>query len=149
MGKFTNAQRTYLRQLVIEAEIQRFSRPEAKTFIETKFGQGISYETFDKIKAGIKRHALKRLNELKKSRTGYIDQYFQRIDEILKYQQHQWRLYHLHPDKPLIQKLCLQELHALTVTLANLYDALPAISEIAGTMGSSQLEAPQLEEPIG
>jgi hypothetical protein len=149
VGKFTHTQRTHLRQLIVEAEIQRFSRPEAKTFVETKFGQPLSYRTYDKIKQGIKLNASKRLDELKKSRTAYIDQYFQRIDEILKYQEYQWRLYHSHPDRPLIQKLCLQELHALTVTLANLYDALPAISEIAGTMGiDSQLEAPEIDEPM-
>jgi hypothetical protein len=132
MGRvYSNYQRSHLRQLVIEAEIQRFSRPEARAFIIAKFGQDVSHETLDKIKANIKKGALTRLNRLKKSRTAFIDQYFQRIDEILKYQQTQWRIYHNNPDSPLIQKLCIQELHALTITLTNLYDALPAISEYA------------------
>jgi hypothetical protein len=129
MGKFTNAQRDHLRQLIIEAEVQRFNRTEAKTYIETKFGMPISYEYIDKRKLAIKRQALTRLNNFKTSRTAFIDQYFQRIDEILKYQQHQWRLYHMNADKPFLQKFCLQELHALTITLTNLYDSLPGISE--------------------
>jgi hypothetical protein len=132
MGRnYSNYQRSQLRQLVIEAEIQRFPRPEARAYIISKFGQDISFETLDKIKANIKKGALARLNKLKKSRTAFIDQYFQRIDEILKYQQTQWEIYHNNPNSGLIQKLCVQELHALTITLTNLYDALPAISEYA------------------
>ena len=129
MGKFTNSQRDQLRQLVVEAEVQRFNRTEVKTYIESKFGQEISHELIDRLKAQIKRQALSRLNKFKTSRTAFIDQYFQRIDEILKYQQHQWRIYHLNADKPFLQKFCLQELHALTITLTSLYDALPGISE--------------------
>ena len=30
------------------------------------------------------------------------------------------------PDKPILQKGCLYELHQSTITLCNLYDALPA-----------------------
>jgi uncharacterized membrane protein YheB (UPF0754 family) len=129
LGKFTNSQRDHLRQLIVESEIQRFNRTEAKTYIESKIGQEISYESIDKQKAQIKRKALGRINKFKTSRTAFIDQYFQRIDEILKYQQEQWRIYNQHGDKPFLQKLCLQELHALTVTLTSLYDALPGISE--------------------
>ena len=83
MGKFTNSQRDQLRQLVVEAEVQRFNRTEVKTYIESKFGQEISHELIDRLKAQIKRQALSRLNKFKTSRTAFIDQYFQRIDEIL------------------------------------------------------------------
>jgi hypothetical protein len=30
------------------------------------------------------------------------------------------------PDRPFLQKSCLSELHQSTITLCNLYDALPA-----------------------
>jgi hypothetical protein len=30
------------------------------------------------------------------------------------------------PDKPILQKSCLSELHQSTITLGNLYDTLPA-----------------------
>jgi hypothetical protein len=129
LGKFTNSQRDQLRQLIIETEVQRFNRTEAKTYIESKIGQTISHECIDRLKAQIKRQALSRLNKFKTSRTAFIDQYFQRIEEILNYQKHHWRIYNEHADKPFLQKLCLQELHALTVTLTSLYDALPGISE--------------------
>jgi hypothetical protein len=137
MGRnYSNYQRSQLRQLVIEAEIQRFPRPEARAYVISKFGQDISFETLDKIKANIKKSSLARLNKLKKSRTAFIDQYFQRIDEILKYQQTQWEIYHRNAHSGLIQKLCVQELHALTITLTNLYDSLPAISEyVVGAEG--------------
>jgi hypothetical protein len=31
------------------------------------------------------------------------------------------------PDKPILQKSCLSELHQSTITLGNLYDTLPAV----------------------
>jgi hypothetical protein len=37
----------------------------------------------------------------------------------------------MHPDSPLIQSRCLQELHQLTITLANLHDMAPAISDMS------------------
>jgi hypothetical protein len=34
------------------------------------------------------------------------------------------------PDKPILQKSCLSELHQSTLTLCNLYDALPAVISV-------------------
>ena len=37
-----------------------------------------------------------------------------------------WKLMEDNSDKPILQKNCLSELHQSTITLCNLYDALPA-----------------------
>ena len=42
---YSNYQRSQLRQLVIEAEIQRFMRPEARAYVISKFGEDVSFET--------------------------------------------------------------------------------------------------------
>ena len=34
------------------------------------------------------------------------------------------------PDKPILQKSCLSELHQSKITLCNLYDALPALISV-------------------
>jgi hypothetical protein len=141
MGKFTNKQKARIRQLVLEAEIQRFQRHEALIYINSRLqpdGIAISIEHYDDVKKYIRRNGLERMNKLQKSRRAYLDLFFQRIDEVVKLQQDNWALYHRNPDKPWIQIRVLQELHQLTITLANLYDTAPAISEIAGDISEHE-----------
>ena len=76
MGKFTNSQRDHLRQFVIEAEIQRFNRTEAKTYIESKIGQTISHECIDRLKAQIKRQALKPTKQVQNITHGFYRSVF-------------------------------------------------------------------------
>lgn len=134
MGKFTNKEKARIKQLVLEAEIQRFQRREALIYINGKLepdGISISVDHYDDIKKRIRRNGIERMNKLQKSRRAYLDLFFTRIDEIAKLQQNNWELYHTNYDKPWIQSRVLQELHQLTITLANLYDTAPAIQEIA------------------
>ena len=134
MAKFTNREKARIRQLVLEAEIQRFQRREAIIYINGKLesdGISISVEHYDDVKKHVRRNGLERMNKLQKSRRAYLDLFFQRIDEIVKLQQNNWELYHTNYDKPFLQNRVLQELHQLTITLANLYDTAPAISEMA------------------
>ena len=41
-----------------------------------------------------------------------------------------WQIVNQNEDKPNLQISCLSELHQLTVSLANLYDILPAIVQV-------------------
>lgn len=146
MGKFTYKQRARIRQLTLEAEIQRFQRAEAVIYINSRLqpdGISISAEHYDDVKKKIKRHGLERMNKLQRDRRAYLDLFFERIDEITKLQQENWALFHKSPDRPWIQVRALQELHQLTITLANLYDTAPAIQEIAGDIYEANLPQDQ------
>jgi hypothetical protein len=151
MGKFTNKQKARIRQLVLEAEIQRFQRHEALIYINSRLqddGIAISIEHYDDVKKRIRRNGIERMNKLQKSRRAYLDLFFQRIDEVVKLQQDNWALYHRNPDKPWIQTRVLQELHQLTITLANLYDTAPAISEIAGDISEHEANLSEHETMV-
>ena len=60
-----------------------------------------------------------------------ISFFFRRVSEIEKLQKEKWRLYNDNVDNPHLQKDCLHELHQLTVTLANMYDALPRLTGLS------------------
>ena len=68
----------------------------------------------------------KNLKHLQKDRFAYIREFFDRIEEIRFIQKRLWGMIQDNPDKPFLQKSCLSELHQSTITLCNLYDALPA-----------------------
>jgi hypothetical protein len=147
MGHFTNTQRARIKNLILESKLQHFTRQEALAYINGRLAEDnlhISIEHLDRTWAHIKRNGLKRMQYLQVDRSAYLDQYFERVDEIIKLQQEQWRLFHMHPNSPLIQSRCLQELHQLTITLANLHDLAPAISDMSlelTTRKDQQLEA--------
>ena len=63
---------------------------------------------------------------MQKDRFAYIREFFDRIEEIRFIQKRLWRMIEDNPDKPILQKSCLSELHQSTITLCNLYDSLPA-----------------------
>src|SRR5438093_12341390 len=96
---FTRRERDYVKQLVLECQVQRFSEKESIAYIKAKTGKSMGIDNLYKIKQGIKRNLAGKLNYYRKHRTAYIEQFFRRIAEIEKYQQCLWNEYHMHPDK--------------------------------------------------
>jgi hypothetical protein len=58
---------------------------------------------------------------------AYVRGFFDRVEEIRFIQKRLWKLVENNPDNPILQKSCLSKLHQSTITLCNLYDALPAV----------------------
>lgn len=123
-------ERDYLKQLVLECDIQRFSRQESKAYIEDKLERNFSESYLDKTRALVKKSAKSKLEMFREHKTAYIEQFFKRIVEIENLQKEAWTIYHTaqNDNKPSIQIDCIQELHQLTITLANLYEILPAFT---------------------
>jgi hypothetical protein len=59
----------------------------------------------------------------------YVVEYKNRIAEIEKMQQEMWATYRLGQTDPNVRIRCFQTLHELAITLANLYEILPAFSD--------------------
>ena len=126
--KFTDLERQQLKQLVIEATIQRLSVDETLAYIHQRMGQTISSDYLRHIRAANKNTAGHRIAHLQKDRYAYLQIFFDRIDELRAYQSEQWRIYHENTERPLIQYACLKELHQLTISLGNYYDVLPSLT---------------------
>jgi hypothetical protein len=124
--RLSHHERNYLKQLVLECDVQRFSRQETNVYIRSRLGKDISDVTIDKARYRIKYNIESRVNHLRKHKTAFIEQFFRRIAEIEKYQKEEWNTLHLHGSDPYVRIHCIKELHQLTITLANLYEVLPA-----------------------
>jgi hypothetical protein len=57
----------------------------------------------------------KNLTHLQKDRFAYVREFFDRIEEIRYIQKRLWKLMEDNPDKPILQKSCLSELHQSTI----------------------------------
>jgi hypothetical protein len=123
--KFTRSQREQLKQLVIEADCMRLSQKERHVYVQSRFGHDVAMDTINHIKLNIRRSIGPQLDILRKHNTAFIEQYFNRIHEVEKLQQEQWALFIKNGNNPMIQHLCLKELHSLTVTLSNMWDIIP------------------------
>ena len=94
--------------------------------LKTNSAAEIGADHFNHVRAQLKQDVKKNLKHLQKDRFAYIREFFDRIEEIRFIQKRLWRMIEDKPDKPILQKSCLSELHQSTITLCNLYDALPA-----------------------
>lgn len=95
-------------------------------YIKERLKDEISVEHFYYLKRRIKNNLGTKLSYLRKDRTAFIAEiFFRRVSELEKLQKEQWRLFNDNTDNPYLQKDGLRELHQLTITLANMYDALP------------------------
>jgi hypothetical protein len=126
MHKFTNIQREHFRHLVLDCIVQRFTTQESLLYVKDKLGSEIGADHFNHVRAELKQDVKKNLTHLQKDRFAYVREFFDRIEEIRYIQKRLWKLMEDNPDNPILQKSCLSELHQSTISLCNLYDALPA-----------------------
>jgi hypothetical protein len=99
---------------------------ESLQYVKDKLGSEIGPDNFNHVRAELKRDVKKNLSYLQKDRFAYVREFFDRIDEVRYIQKRLWKIIENNPDKPILQKSCLSELHQSTLTLCNPYDALPA-----------------------
>jgi hypothetical protein len=121
-------ERDKLKQLVADSILNRFTPDETLQYIENNIHIRISERYMLQVKAWLKRDMQKEFLELRKDKDAYIREYLHRINELKDLQRYQHMLMARTPSQ-FLQHRCAIELHALTLSLANLYDLLPAITE--------------------
>jgi hypothetical protein len=100
---------------------------ESLLYIKDKLGREIGADHFNHVRADLKQDVKKNLAHQQKDRFAFVREFFDRIEEIRYIKKRLWKLMEENPDKPILQKSCLSELHQSAITLCNLYDALPAV----------------------
>ena len=131
--QLTDYQSEKVKRLVLDCIIMHCSIDDTIDYVQKILNLKLAYDTMAHIRSSLKRDAKKEFERLRQDRFEYQYQFMQRIVEIENLQRKQWQIYNENSQKPLIQLNCLKELHALTITLANLYDLVPAISRLGGT----------------
>jgi hypothetical protein len=127
--KFTFYQREMIKQLVLEADIQRLTGEEMHAYVKGRLREDISLDYLHVVKKNLRRNIGARLNQLREHKTMFINElFFRRRDELEKYQKELWRIYLTHPNDAHLQTDCIREMHKVTVTLCQIYSELPMIS---------------------
>ena len=139
-------QKVYLKQLVADCLIKRFTTEESLLYLKDKLGVQVEEEEFSYLKGELKRDIRRNVHYLKRYKYAYIREYLDRIEEIRLIQKRLWSLTENNPDNPSLQKDCLSELCKSTIALADFYRSIKDLDQ-----GSDELNAENLEsihEPV-
>ena len=120
------SQREFLRHLVLDTQLQRFSTQESLDYIYSKLRIRISESYLFRVKRQIIESAGTQLEYLSQSRNAYFASFFERINEVYKLQRETYKIYNSTEDDNCKLK-CLSQLKELTVLLSELYTLLPSI----------------------
>ena len=140
------SQREYLRHLVLDTQLQRFSTQESLDYIYSKLRTRISESYLFRVKRQIIESAGTQLEYLSQSRNAYFASYFERINEAYKLQRETYKIYNSSTEDDNCKMRCLLQLKELTVLLTDLYNLLP---NIIGIQFSSVAEGITPEEEHG
>ena len=129
--QLTEHQSEKVKRLVLDCILMQCSIDDTIDYVKKIIHVKLAYTTIAHIRSSLKRESKKEFDRLRQDRFEYQYQFMQRIIEIENLQRKLWQIYNENsenkPNQPLIQLNCLKELHALTISLANLYDLAPII----------------------
>jgi hypothetical protein len=121
-------EREKLKQLVADSILNRFTTEETLNYITNVLHVTFKPRYIQLVKQWLREDMQNQFTELRKDKFAYIHEYLNRINEIKDLQRGN-RIMLGQTKDPHLQHRCMVELHALTLSLANLYDLLPAITE--------------------
>ena len=129
MPKFTKTQRQKLKQLIIVAEIHRYTEAETLQFIRELLGYEISRETLYEIKRENKQEAINWLSKMRGNKKySYIAEFKRQIEEFELYKSMLFKLYDSTKSE-LLKLKCIEKMSHMTIALVNMYNLLPQIAQ--------------------
>ena len=126
--KLTKPERLRLKQLVADSLLSRLTIEETLNYVERSLHIRLGPDYIIKIRKWLKADMQKEYATLRQDKYAYISEYFQRINEIRDLQRGT-RFILCKTNDDALRLKCISELHSLTLSLTNLYDLLPAITE--------------------
>jgi hypothetical protein len=131
--KLTKTQRDRLKQLVAYSLFNRFTTQETIDYIEKMLKVKLSVRYVQQARQWLKEDMQKEFMTYRQDNFAYTAEYLQRINEI-KDLQRNTRILMNKTKTDNFRLKCISDLHRLTLSLANLYDLLPAISMYGSSM---------------
>jgi hypothetical protein len=127
-ARLTKSQRQKLKQLIIIADINRYTEAETMQFIRESLGYEITKPTLYKIKAEQRAEAISWLSKMRRGKYGYIAEFKRQIEQFELYQSMFIRLYDTTKSEFLKFK-CIEKMSHMTMALVNMYQLLPQIAQ--------------------
>ena len=131
--KVTQEQRQYIRGVIHNLALQRWQDKEIAEFLNNEKGIKLTRSSVTYIRNRMERQAEKWYFELRESRYRYVAMFKERIDSLLSYQK---KLHEIiaststdvegeHEQRPEVKIKAITELHAIEVTLFQMWKQLP------------------------
>ena len=127
MSKFTNAEKSIVKNLVATLSIKKIPDSEILKEVKIQTGKSISRMSLYNIRKAIKKDSYEWYQELRQGSYEYIHEFKERINEIRDLQRRHHNIIQDNERNPSIVQTSLAELHRLNITLSNYFDVAPTI----------------------
>jgi hypothetical protein len=134
MTKFTDIQKGYLKQYVGECIMNRFTTEESLLYLKDKLGIDLDEDEFEYLKEHSKKDLKRNIEYLRRHENAYIQEYFDRIEEMRLIAKRLWKLVEENPHNPILQKDCLSELCKSTIAKAGFYQSIRDLDQEITTL---------------
>jgi hypothetical protein len=132
--KFTDLQKAYLKQFVGDCLMNRFSTEESLLYLRDRLGVELEEDEFDYLKVHLKKDLKRNMEYLRRHEYAYIQEYFDRIEEMRLISKRLWKLVEENPHNPILQKDCLSELCKSTIAVADFYQSIKELEQASATL---------------
>jgi hypothetical protein len=122
--KFTKTEKQYLRGIIHNLSLQRWTADEITNYLHNEKNMKISRSTISRIINTIDESAEKWYIELRQSRYKFIATYKERLDSLLSYQKKLHEIISV-TRKPEVQLRAISELHSIEMSIFSLWKQLP------------------------
>jgi len=134
MTKFTDLQKAYFKQFVGDCLMNRFSTEESLLYLKDRLGVELEEDEFDYLKVHLKKDLKRNMEYLRRHEYAYIQEYFDRIEEMRLISKRLWKLVEENPHNPILQKECLSELCKSTIAVADFYQSIKELDQASATL---------------
>jgi hypothetical protein len=129
LPRFTKSQRQKLKQLIIVADIHRYTEAETLQFVRESLGCDISRETLYEIKRENKQDAISWLSKMRGNKKySYIAEFKKQVE---KFEQYEAMFFHLYDTtkSEFLKLKCIEKMSHMNIALVNMYHLLPQIAQ--------------------
>jgi hypothetical protein len=135
--------------------MNRFTTEESLLYLKDKLGIDLEEDEFEYLKEHSKKDLKRNIEYLRRHENAYIQEYFDRIEEMRLIGKRLWKLVEDNPHNPILQKDCLSELCKSTIAMTDFYQSireldqenttLKAESKAISASGPETKSAPKVE----
>jgi hypothetical protein len=126
--RLTKTQRQKLKQLMIIADMHRYTDSEAIQFIRESLGWEVSRQTLYNIRREQRKDAISWLSKMRSGKYGYIIEFKKQVEEFELYKEIWFKLYDSTKSE-FIKLKCIEKMAHMTIALVNMYNLLPQIAQ--------------------
>jgi hypothetical protein len=134
MTKFTDIQKGYLKQFVAECIMNRFTTEESLLYLKDRLEIDLEEDEFEYLKEHSKKDLKRNMEYLRRHEYAYVQEYFDRIEEMRLIGKRLWQLVEENPHNPILQKDCLSELCKSTIAMADFYQSIRELDQESATL---------------